>query len=234
MSRQNIWGDIYNKKYEKYEKSDLHVSGGYDGLSYKEYQKLAAFFINKIDIKCDDKVLEVGCGSGAFLNEVLKIKEVKAISGTDFSSNAIKKIKTVIKGNFKVSEAVEIPFSDNLFNIVLSFGVFIYFNSFDYAENTIKEMMRVLRPGGVIYIGEISDIEKKEVAQELRKESNIKREKTHVSKINSDHLYYPISFFEKIAEKYNFNINIIKQDVPELDFCYNASYRFSVFFTDKG
>lgn len=232
MNRQSEWNDIWNKKYTNYmEHNDLHILSGYDDLSYEEYKKLALFFILKLGIEANDNVLEVGCGSGAFLNE---IEEVGTLSGIDYADDAIVKINNVLDGDFCVSEARNIPFDDNSFDIVISFGVFFYFDSLEYAANVIDEMLRVLKPNGKILIGEINDLDKKDMALKLRKKSNEKRDKHRISKSNVDHLYYPISFFEALAKDKKLEIEVIKQDIEELDFYYNASYRFSVILKNRG
>jgi len=232
MTRQSEWNNIWNKKYTQYiDHKHLHVSAGYDDLSYDEWQRLTGFFISKLGITPNDDVFEVGCGSGAFLNE---IKQAGSYSGIDYAEDAIAKINTVIDGDFKVSEASVIPFEDNSFNKIISFGVFFYFDGYEYANKVIDEMIRVLKPGGKIFIGEINDIEKKELALQLRDESEDKRDQHRVSSSDIDHLYYPVSFFEKVAQNKSMNIEVIKQDIPELDFYYNAPYRFSVILSDKG
>jgi len=231
MNRQKEWNKIWNKKYTKYKgHKDLHVSAGYDDLTYAEWQKLTGFFINKLDIKSTDDVLEVGCGSGAFLNE---IKEVGSLSGIDYADDAIDKIRNVMEGDFHVSEAAILPFENDSFDVIVSFGVFFYFDSFDYATKVIKEMLRTLKLGGKIFIGEVSDLDKKDVALKLRADSDEKRDKHRVSKRQADHLYYPLSYFIKTAENIGMDIEVIKQDIPELEFYYNAHYRFSVILTDK-
>ena len=133
----------------------LHVQDGFDDLNYAEWQKLTHFFLSKIAIDSADDVLEVGCGAGAFSKQ---IKLFKSISGVDYSADAIASIrKNIPNGKFHHSEANLLPFSDK----IVCFGVFFYFCSYDYASQSLQEMLRVLRPGGAILIGEVSDINKK-------------------------------------------------------------------------
>lgn len=229
MTRKNDWNEIWDKKYSAHKDKELHVSAGFDDLSYHQWGKLTHFFIKKVGFSVTDSVLEVGCGSVAFLKEL----NVKSLSGVDFSGDAISKINTSLSGDFKVSEANKIPFDNSSFDKVFSFSVFFYFNDYDYAQKVIDEMCRVLKPGGKLFIGEVSDIEKKEIAEKLRVESDDQREKHRVSKKKVDHLYYPVSFFKEIAKKKNMDIYIINQDIPELSFYYNAAYRFSVIMTKQ-
>ena len=231
MNRQNEWNYVWNRKYTQYlGHEDLHVSAGYDGLSYEEWRKLTRFFISRIGFNDDDDVLDIGCGSGAFLKE---IGSLGSISGIDYADDAIAKIKGVLPGKFEVSEADQIPFDNDSFDVVLSFGVFFYFVDLQYAGRVVDEMLRVLRPGGKIFIGEVSSLEKKPLALKMRAETDEDREKHRVSSKNLDHLYYPISFFEDIARVNNLGFELIREDVPELSFYFNSPYRFSVILNSK-
>ena len=232
MSRKNKWNEIWNKKYTAYlDAEHLHVSAGYDDLSYPEWKKLTSFFIDKLNFKATDDVLEIGCGSGAFLKE---LPTVNTISGVDYAEDAITKINSIFDGDFQVAEAVKLPYPDNSFSKVISFGVFFYFDDYTYASQDISEMKRILKPDGIIFIGEVNNIEKKELALKLRNESEEQRNQHRVSSNDVDHLYYPKYFFKEIALKNNFKIEIIDQNISELDFYYNASYRFSVILTSTG
>jgi ubiquinone/menaquinone biosynthesis C-methylase UbiE len=221
------WKDIWNNKYSKYkDHKHLHVQDGFDDLSYGQWQKLTSFFLNKILIKNTDEILEVGCGSGAFAKQ---IKSYKTIKGVDYSAEAIESIRCNIPdGEFYVSEANLLPFEVKSFDKVICFSVFFYFSSYTYASDVLDEMLRVLKPNGQIFIGEINDIEKEQTAIILRKESGEKRKNRAVSTIDADHLYYSFDFFRDFAFKNNLDIELISENVPDLDFYESSSYRSSI------
>lgn len=229
VERQEIWKNIWDNKYNESSKAThLHVLGGYDGLSYKQWCTLTRVFIEQIGVAENHDVLEVGCGPGAFLEQ---LPPVRSLSGIDYSAGAIEIARSELHGDFEVSEANNVPFVSEKFDLVLSFGVFFYFSSVSYAESVLTEMFRVVKPGGKIFVGEISDIAKKSIAMDVRSSSEAVRIDKHVSKeINADHLYYSKSFFKSIAEKYDAECRIIDHAVPELEFYYNSAYRFSVLF----
>ncbi|MBQ3513266.1 MAG: methyltransferase domain-containing protein [Lachnospiraceae bacterium] len=52
-----------------------------------------------------------------------------------------------------VSEANELPFKDNYFDKCFSWGVFLYFPSWEYTLQALKEMERVMK--GSIFSGEL-------------------------------------------------------------------------------
>jgi|SaaInlStandDraft_4_1057021.scaffolds.fasta_scaffold09165_2 ubiquinone/menaquinone biosynthesis C-methylase UbiE len=230
MVEKNIkeqWQVIWDKKYFKYKEHKwLHVQDGFDELNYAQWEGMCSFFLNKIDIKNTDDVLEVGCGSGAFSKQ---IKAYKSISGIDYSTDAIENIKKHIPdGKFYYTEANKLPFQKDSFDKIICFSVFFYFVSYEYATQSLEEMLRVLRQGGEIFIGEVSDINKKDIAIKLRGDSEKARKSRALDSSNVEHLYYSTDFFQKFAEKNNLDIELISEDVPELSFYESASYRFSI------
>jgi len=103
-----------------------------------------------LDLRPQDDLLEVGCGSGHFLLKYAS--HVKSIAGLDLSDVMIKianrkNRKRIREGTaeFIQGDASELPWDDNRFSAVTSMGSFIGFP--DQLES-LKEMYRVLRPGG--------------------------------------------------------------------------------------
>ena len=204
---------------------------GFDDLSYVQWKKLSHFFLEKIIINNTDDVLEIGCGAGAFTKQ---IKSYKSISGVDYSIDAINTIKNQIPdGKFYHAEASALPFQDNAFDRIICFSVFFYFASYEYANQTLQEMLRVLKPGGKILIGEVSDIHKKDIAMKLRAKSQSVRKGREVYDAEVQHLYYPADFFEQFAVENNMNSQLIDENVPELSFYESSAYRFSVLLEDN-
>lgn len=223
-NRNKEWLEIWNRKYQAFSTTiDTHVLDGFDGLSKKDWQNLVHFFLAQLSITQEDAVLEVGCGAGAFLKE---LKAYRKIGGVDYSESAIKAIKQILDGEFHVAEAIDLPFSDNSFDKVLSYGVFFYFDSYDYAKLAFSEMMRVMKPSGTLFIGDINDLDKKETALRLREESSQERKTNHLSEKKVDHLYFSKTFFEKLATEHDMEITFINHE--NIDFYYNAAYRYSI------
>ncbi len=95
------------------------------------------------NINKNSEVLEVGCGTGLILKEITK-KTKKAV-GIDLSENMLLKAK---ERNLEVykSDAQNMPFEDNSFNVVYSFKVLAHIENI---EETLKEIKRVLKPNGI-------------------------------------------------------------------------------------
>jgi len=104
--------------------------------------------------KKDDKYLEIGFGSGIFIKKYMS--HVSKIAGIDHSDDMVKLASDINrehvesgKAEFKHGSASSLPWADNEFTIVASIEVFFSVNEPDKA---IKEIYRVLKPGGRVVI----------------------------------------------------------------------------------
>jgi|SRR3989344_1825978 len=97
-------------------------------------------------IKKDDKILEIGCGSG----NLLRFIDCKNIFGLDISENMIKETKKAVQnGNFIVGDAENLPYENNFFDKVIISEVLYYLPEL---EKAIKETYRVLKKDGFLLI----------------------------------------------------------------------------------
>jgi ubiquinone/menaquinone biosynthesis C-methylase UbiE len=114
------------------------------------YQNVA----NVLKLQPEDDVAEVACGSGYFLKKYTS--HVRNVAGIDHSELmvqlAIKNNKERIgKGaaEFVHGEASKLPWEDGRFSVVTTMASFI---GFSMPVESLKEMYRVLRPGGRVVI----------------------------------------------------------------------------------
>lgn len=94
-------------------------------------------------------VLDLACGTGTTAFYLSK-KYHCQITGIDISENLIEQANRdlkIKKGNisFKVADAFAIPYPDNTFDAVISQAFFVFI---DEKEKVMKEIIRVLKPGG--------------------------------------------------------------------------------------
>ncbi|OGP30800.1 MAG: hypothetical protein A2073_05065 [Deltaproteobacteria bacterium GWC2_42_11] len=101
-------------------------------------------------------VLDIGCGTGNYTYEIKK-RGGKAIGmDTDFYMVLFAKDKAIVSGTkplFIVGNAEVMPFKEKVFDGVLEVASLCFIQ---HPEKTIKEMHRILKPEGIIAIGELN------------------------------------------------------------------------------
>jgi ubiquinone/menaquinone biosynthesis C-methylase UbiE len=112
------------------------------------------------------KCLDIGCGSGGF-TEIQNGKRTTAASwlelhgdsdsvGVDIDEKLIEKAKQRITNGtrFLAADARNLPFEDNSFDYIHMSGVLHHMSQY---ETAIREMARVLKSGGGLYLMESVD-----------------------------------------------------------------------------
>ena len=107
-----------------------------------------------LELQMEDDLLEVACGNGCFLKKYAS--HVHSVAGLDISELAVKlaakKNKDRIAtgtAEFVQGEASELPWEDNKFSVATAMGSF---PGFPKPIESLKEMYRVLRPGGRVVV----------------------------------------------------------------------------------
>ena len=226
--RSETWKAIWQTKYAKTEKQPLHVLDGFNDLSTTHWQHLVSQFTANLELPPGSRVVDVGCGAGAFL-ECLQHCQ---LAGVDYSAEAIARIRTHLSGDFRVAEASQLPFPDDAFDAAISFGIFYYFDSLDYARQVLDEMSRVLKPGGMLFVGDINDKKKEQLYYKMRQSENRDSNKLRKT-IDTTHLFIPKYFFQIYASLKNLDIKVIDEDQMNIDYYSSSSYRYSVLMKDK-
>jgi SAM-dependent methyltransferase len=100
----------------------------------------------------DISVLDVGCGIGC-LDQIL-VQHVKSLDGVDTSRESISRAKSIVtQGNFLHYDGQKLPYEDDQFELVLTVCVMHHVRESKW-QNFVSEMVRVLRPGGIVVIVE--------------------------------------------------------------------------------
>lgn len=231
-NRSQRWKRIWTRKGETVVKS-LHHANGFLQLDDSQFYRLVQILTEKIGIRDGDTVLDCGCGGGAFLLTLQNLYGAIKATGVDFSESLLDIARYHVEGVFLWAELPNLNrFRNQIFKRVVCFSVFFYLNTEEDAVQTLREMYRVLLPGGSIYIGDVSDLDKKELAMEMRRETHKNQEK--LSEDNPDHLYLSKSLFINFAEENNMRIEIVDHTNLEIAQFYDtAPYRYSVYFFDN-
>lgn len=105
-------------------------------------------FLAWLDPPADARWLDVGCGTGAFSELILRRCAPKSVTGIDPSPAQIDYVRKHLPGStFEVGDSMALPFGDGAFDVVASALVFHFIP--DRAK-AFAEMHRVLRPGGLV------------------------------------------------------------------------------------
>ncbi|MDQ3393423.1 MAG: class I SAM-dependent methyltransferase [Bacteroidota bacterium] len=123
----------------------------------KGNKELHDFALGILDIKPNEQVLEIGFGNGLQLYDMAKHEPQAKYFGIDFSTAMVSEATKMNILNIKVGRmklynaSVEgIPFDNNKFDRIYSANTVYFWPNHD--EN-IKEVHRVLKPGGQLYLG---------------------------------------------------------------------------------
>ena len=132
--------DVLEKYWEsvrlQWEKADYTKGFGYKTYRNKLFKELEGITTS----------LEVGFGDGRWI-KLLREKGIHAY-GIDILENAALQLKSEGAAPV-VADARGLPFKDNVFDLVYSFGVVEHFEN---TEKAIEEHVRVATPGGKIII----------------------------------------------------------------------------------
>jgi SAM-dependent methyltransferase len=227
-----IWKNIWEKKgkaaSDDIDLTKLIAIDGFDtGAGEFPVESWLAFVEEtkiKLRLKKEQKILEVGCGAGAFLLPMYNLGMV--VYGIDYSASHLQLCTTIMKlGTFKLSEARNIPFEDEFFDAVVSNSVFQYFDDLEYAEKVVSEIARVLKKKGRAAILDLNDAAKKETYESIRRKKLGDREYDRLYG-NLNHQFYNKEWFDCIASPFGLRCNIQEQNIKGYD---NSKFRYNVF-----
>jgi ubiquinone/menaquinone biosynthesis C-methylase UbiE len=158
LKPEDLTGDNgkYNQLYET-------IGGFYDDTQrvFAAFRgvDLASYFENYmslLEVKADDSVLETSVGTG--LNFKYLPRGVK-LSGLDLSPEMLANCRNNLRrwgmdADLYLGNAESLPFADSSFNVVFTCGGFNFFS--DRAK-ALREMIRVVKPGGHLMIEDESE-----------------------------------------------------------------------------
>lgn len=119
------------------------------------------FAVNVSDVQADNKILDVCSGTGDLAIAYSKMLNSDGkVIGSDFchemlkiSTSKVSRFNLQKKIHITEADTLRLPFQDNMFHIAsVAFGI----RNVSNLENGIKEMCRVVKPGGKVVILEFS------------------------------------------------------------------------------
>ena len=225
------WKKIWERKGTSQGSDSLHNSGGFDIISQKQYDSMIKKLVSRIDVKPNAKVLEFGVGSGAFLKALLKVfPQIKAPFGFDYSKPlATIAKKNFPKGTFFVGDMRNVEFFlDETFDNVFAFSVTHYLNSEKDIKKFLSELHRVCKKGGSIFIGDVNDFDKENLAKKLRSKSHKGQKK--FSKFDPFQIYVKKSMVQQHFESLGIKgVQFLDEHNIGISYYANSQYRYSVY-----
>jgi ubiquinone/menaquinone biosynthesis C-methylase UbiE len=164
ISKLDKGGEVtfLNYGYANHNKLPLKKEDESNRQSIQLYNHIAG----SVNLEGSD-VLEVGCGRGGGASYVARYLSPKSMKGMDLCKKSIdfcRKHYDVANLSFCWGNALNLPFADSSFNAVINVE-----SSHRYSnmERFLKEVYRVLRPGGYLLFADLRD---EELVEPLKKQ----------------------------------------------------------------
>lgn len=191
---------------------DLHALTGYDYLSQQQWHAMVKrIFIDEIKLSTQTpRILEVGCGSGAFLNSLALHYPRAELYGFDMTPELIQvalKRSGIPACNLWVGNALD-PTSyqaiePNSMDVVYCMGVSIHLGTEENADKVFSTMYSLVKPGGVVFVGYNLDGKIAKHVEKSRTTSKRRTEMVETLGIRDvpDYLYLDHAFYSSLAAK---------------------------------
>ena len=112
--------------------------------------------IARVNMGPTDRVLDVGCGTGSLLYHLASSSPKAQLFGIDLVPEMLAIARRRLPSSVELREgsAERLPFEDEHFDVVISCNMFHYIR---YPNPALREMYRVLRPGGQFVVTDWCD-----------------------------------------------------------------------------
>ena len=118
---------------------------GYGGYNYRAgyWTPVAQSLIDTYNLKPGSKILDLGCGKGFLLHELLLLEPELQVVGTDISEHGLSHTTDLVKPHVQIHDARgEFKWQDKEFDLVISLTLLHNLRAFDL-ENCLREIQRI-------------------------------------------------------------------------------------------
>ncbi len=145
----DLTNSIFDAIAGRYDRTNTLISLGFDRL----WQRKLVQEVQKVS---HNRILDLACGTGQLTRKLGEL-EGAMVTGLDPSVNMLSVAKRGIEGKANIDYcegyAESLPFPDNSFEVItISYGI----RNFADREASFRQALRVLRPGGYIFVLEFS------------------------------------------------------------------------------
>ena len=115
--------------------------------------------VKKAGIQKNSRVLDLGCGTATLTILLKKSQPDAEVTGIDVDPTVLeiakeKATKTGVDISLDLGTSIKLPYPDNHFNTVVS-SLFFHHLSRENKMLTMKEVLRVLKPGGELHVADL-------------------------------------------------------------------------------
>ncbi|GLI54709.1 S-adenosylmethionine-dependent methyltransferase [Propionigenium maris DSM 9537] len=130
-----FFNKVCNKKHGNSEKLDASILGSYPP-------------------EAGERVIDLGCGDGRFLEKLRRIDSSIDLYGVDISEKMIAagKERRIPGCTLEVGDAENLPYGDQIMDRIYCLNSFHHYPN---PQRVAEELRRVLKPGGVLIVGEV-------------------------------------------------------------------------------
>lgn len=133
------------------------------------FEPYALHVVSLLQEKKYPAILEIACGTGRVTAHLAKDVKHDSLTATDLNADMMEVAKKIVKDKnikWELADAMELPFADNSFDLVVcQFGIMF----FPDKPKGLQEAYRVLKPGGKLLFSTWDKLEHNPAIQEGRK-----------------------------------------------------------------
>jgi ubiquinone/menaquinone biosynthesis C-methylase UbiE len=129
---------------------NVNRAEGYDQLMGRWSRRLALPFIDFAGVGADERLIDVGCGTGSLTFALVEAADIAEIAAVDLSPVFVEEAKrrnSDPRIHIQQADACALPFEDDSFDRALSLLVLHFIPE---PAKAVAEMRRVVRPGGTV------------------------------------------------------------------------------------
>jgi SAM-dependent methyltransferase len=217
--------------YAKREEDDTRYSWSNPGYQFmvqqRERRLLTLFRRYDCENLAAKKILEVGCGTGQWLRDFVKWgARPENVTGVDLLPERVSRARHLCPPAVRIqcASAAQLPFSNERFDLVLQSTVFTSILDPDLKRRVASEMMRVVKPDGLIlwydyhvnnpWNNDVRGVKRREIYQ-LFPNCRIKLERItllpHLARLLAPYSYLGCYLLEKLPPLCTHYLGIIRK-----------------------
>jgi SAM-dependent methyltransferase len=136
---------------------------GYGGYRYDgRWLPIAQDIVKHFGLKAGDRVLDIGCGKGFLVKDLMKVCPGLEVFGLDISVYAVRNCEPEVVGRIQVGNACNLPFPDSSFQALISINTVHNLGRPDCLR-ALQEMQRVAPQRGYVQVDAYRNLEEEQL-----------------------------------------------------------------------